>query len=493
MSNGKITSTLTTMLVAVILAAVISTTATAQSPYADSVGANNPIAWWRMDDATDSANSHDGLAGAGVAFGQPGGIADPSSQAAAFDRSSDAVITVADAANLNFGKTTDFSVEAWANRPSGLSSQWTAIVNKGDTNGSFWMRYESDGKVRMILDYGATSTSVISPLPYDDGQLHHFVGTVDRNGSAILYVDGQPVAETPIEIAVEGGNISSPTMPMQIGGMGTTHRYDSLMDEFAVYGDALSAGQVKTHYDLGSGAVSGSYSATVTADAPVGWWRMDDASDEMGTHTGAAGSGITFDQPGAIAGDTSMAAAFDNISEIAIDDAADLNFGTDEDFTIETWVKHSGGFTPITNKGDSAASYWLRFESDGTIRLLLDYGSTSSAVRSADAYDDDQWHHVVAVADRDTALQLYVDGELVAQKDLLESDVSSPGMDLQIGKMGTSHPMNGLLDEVALYDSVLSAADVLAHYEAGSVPEPSSLILLFAGVFALLALGRNRK
>ena len=491
MSNGEITSTITSILVAVILAVAITTSATAQSPYADAVSANNPIAWWRMDDATDSANNHNGVAGTGVALAQPGGIVDPS-LAATFDRSSEAVITVADAADLNFGKTTDFSIEAWANRPSGLSNQWTTIINKGDTNGSYWLRYESDGTVKMNLDYGTTSTTVQSPLAYDDGQLHHFVGTADRNGSLTLYIDGQAVAETPIVLELKGGNISSPTWPMQIGGMGT-HRYDSLMDEFAVYGDALSAAQIQTHYDLGSGAVSGSYSAAVTADSPVGWWRMDDATDEMGSHTGTAGSGITFDQTGAIAGDTSMAAAFDNISEIAINDAADLNFGSEDDFTIEAWVKHSSGFTPITNKGDTHGSYWLRFESDGTIKFLLDYDAQSSDVRTEDAYDDDQWHHVVAVADRDSSLQLYVDGELVAQEDLLQSDVSSPGLDLQIGKLGTNHPMNGLLDEVALYDSVLSAADVQAHYEAGIVPEPSSLILLFAGVFALLALGRNRK
>ena len=441
------------------------------SDYTDTVDANNPIAWWRMDDASDSAGSHNGTAGSGVNFAQPGGITDPS-LAATFDGTSESVILVADAADLNFGKTTDFSIEAWAKRPSGLTNSFTTIVNKGDTNGSYWLRYESDGTVKMNLDYGTTSTTVQSPLAYDDGQLHHFVGTADRNGSLTLYIDGQAVAETLVELELNGGNVNS-SEGLSIGQFpGSAYPFSGLMDEVAVYGQTLTAQQIQNHYDAAMGTSGNAYDTVVGADSPTGWWRMANAQDETATQNSSVGGGVTFGQTSPISGDTTGAASFDGSSEgvILVQDSETMNFGTDGDFAVEAWVNMADtGLKAIINEGDTHGGYWMRFESDGTIRFLLDYDTSSNAVRSADPYTDGQWHHVVGVADRDSSLQLYIDGQLVAQEDLLMSDVSSTGMDLEIGQLTTNHPMNGLLDEVAIYDTVLSAADVLAHYEAGAV------------------------
>jgi len=52
----------------------------------------------------------------------------------------------------------------------------------------------------------------------------------------------------------------------------------------------------------------------------------------------------------------------------------------------------------------------------------------------------------------------------------------------------------GLIDEVALYDHALSAADVEAHFAAAFVPipEPSTLMMALVGLISLAGFARRR-
>jgi hypothetical protein len=157
-------------------------------------------------------------------------------------------------------------------------------------------------------------------------------------------------------------------------------------------------------------------------------------------------------------------------------DAPDLNFGADTDFAIEAWVKVASedlsDSAMIFNKGDTDGSYWLRVETDGTPRFLLDFGSTAYDVRGATSIADDLWHHVVGVADRDVGLELYVDNVLVDEEGLFDANDVSSTLDMQIGKLGTGSALVGSLDELAIYDYALDEADILAHYQAGAQQVP---------------------
>ncbi|MNI34280.1 hypothetical protein D3C73_882680 [compost metagenome] len=139
----------------------------------------------------------------------------------------------------------------------------------------------------------------------------------------------------------------------------------------------------------------------------------------------------------------------------------EFDFGTEQDFSISAWVKTSqtGKVQFIASKGDTNAGYWLRFEADNKIKFLLDYGSTYDAVQSTAAYADDKWHHVVGVADRNAGLRLYVDGLLVGQNHLLTGGNISNSLPLTIGQ-ASNLTMNGLIDNVSLYNYPLGDKDV---------------------------------
>jgi len=469
--------------------------AVTDTAYQDTIDAANPIAWYRMDDATDSSgNLHNATATGGVTFAQPG---DPltgavndgdTSGAALFDGTS-GVMTVPNDAALNFGCDTDFTIEGWAKTSA---TGVRTIVNKGDSNHAYWLRFETNGTLRFMLDYGKQSAKAQTTTTYKDDQWHHVVGVANRSIDVKLYVDGE-LAATGVDLG--RGSVSS-SLDQTIGQLAGAQVVNGWLDEVAVYNSSLSLSQVQTHYYSGYGYGS-SYDVVVTADSPVAWYRMADASDSADSHNGTAGSGVTFGQTTVIAGDTTGSALLDGTANavITVPQDAAFDFGSETDFAVEAWIKLVG--TSLTqsamiwNDGDTDAGSWLRIQTDGTPRFLLDFGSTALDVQGSTSLLDEAWHHIVGVANRETGLQLYVDGAL-ADEDFNGGDVTST-LDLQIGKLGTGSYMSGPMDEVAIYNRALSDAEVRDHYKKSfSIPEPGVLALALAGMFMWLAAGRKR-
>ncbi len=106
-----------------------------------------------------------------------------------------------------------------------------------------------------------------------------------------------------------------------------------------------------------------------------------------------------------------------------------------------------------------------------------------------------QWHHVVATGSTSAGeLKLYIDGVLVGVDNQIVNGLIMNGAGglganpkLAIGARPDSlRGFNGLIDELAVYNYVLDAQTIAAHYAAGIVPEPASLALLAAGGLMLV-------
>ncbi len=105
----------------------------------------------------------------------------------------------------------------------------------------------------------------------------------------------------------------------------------------------------------------------------------------------------------------------------------------------------------------------------------------------------DTWTHVV-VTETNGTWNMYVDDVLDSTTAIRHLVVPQTGFALgrnvrwQLGNLW----MTGALDEVSWYDYVLSPEQISAHYEAGTaVPEPSGVLVLCAGIPALLTLRRR--
>lgn len=162
------------------------------------------------------------------------------------------------------------------------------------------------------------------------------------------------------------------------------------------------------------------------------------------------------------------------LSYVNAGNPAGLNFGTN-DFTLEAWIKPStwGSTAGIIGKGarnNSDAGYALRLIVTGTGNGLdFIIGDGTSRVRAfLYGYAPDQWYHVAGVADRtNNALRLYVNGALAASTDITGFTGSiDSAIDLTIGRQ--SYNLTGLIDEAAIYNRALTAAEVTDRYNAGS-------------------------
>ncbi|MCU6709828.1 hypothetical protein M6D81_14125 [Paenibacillus sp. J5C_2022] len=347
---------------------------------------------------------------------------------------------------FDFGHQQNFTVSVWAKTDSTGSIQY--VLNKGDTNAAYWLRFKADGTLRFLLDYGSTYDDVQSASSYADGIWHHVAGVADRNGGLRLYVDGQLADEN---TSLTGGSVSN-SLPLTIGFNGSSSMnglidraglYDYAMDELEIQQLTCMAG----HWTL-DGIIAGGLAYDSTASGNDGALH-----GVMTESSGKFGDALRFPEAGAYV-------------DLGLPEDGAFDFGITEDFSISAWVKSSGGGVQyIANKGTTNAAYWLRFETDGTLRFLLDYGGTADYAQSGSGYADNQWHHVVGTADRDQNVKLYVDGVLAGQSTGVTGGNVSSLHPLTIGT-NSNNTMNGLIDEFRLYRYALSEEDVLALFNS---------------------------
>lgn len=156
-------------------------------------------------------------------------------------------------------------------------------------------------------------------------------------------------------------------------------------------------------------------------------------------------------------------------------------------FTISLWVnfEHITGavtmsaFTSGTSTSDRIEFVFnnvneLRFGVDGSIgSCALDISSPTD-YRSTDA-----WHNIIGTYNG-TNVTLFFDGSQVATTttSVPSTTSSTHGNDTTVGRRtlgGDSLHFSGLIDEVAIWDSVLSGTNITSVYNSGSAGDLTSL------------------
>ncbi len=239
-----------------------------------------------------------------------------------------------------------------------------------------------------------------------------------------------------------------------------------------------------------AGAGTPVYASTVLSDSPSAYWRLGETSGTSaanqvagapaGAYTTTAGGsgGYTLGVVGALAGDPDRAVTLNGTSGyVSIPSNAALDL-TDGPFSIEFWVKRSatGRTDEVIDKGVSGSAYRVRIGSGN--QIIFSKGSTEVA-RTATATVDTGWHHVAVTKTLSGAGQvvhIYLDGVDAALTLGSTTAFSNNASTLQIGfdNAGSPSYLQGTIDEVALYKSVLTQARVQAHYQAGVTPPGGS-------------------
>lgn len=249
-------------------------------------------------------------------------------------------------------------------------------------------------------------------------------------------------------------------------------------------------------------ARAASYSATVSADAPVSYYRLEETTgttandsgsfNKPGTYTG----GYTLDQAGIPGGDaTDRAVAFNGTGYLQVGRTDGSYAAVTYPVTIEAFVKSTQTTgTPcivgLTNNSTTDGSELLGLYLSGGIAALR-YRNPSAGPTAYTATNvniaDGKYHQVVGVYASATSRSLYVDGQLLGTQ---TSSFTAPTINtLGVGALarnGVADFLNGTVDEPAVYDTALSSATILQHYQASGIPEPTTLgLMMFSGLLVL--------
>ena len=219
-----------------------------------------------------------------------------------------------------------------------------------------------------------------------------------------------------------------------------------------------------------SGIPLSPYAAAVSADQPVAWWRMDDAvgstvaADELGLHPGAVSGGqATFGAPGAVG--TAMMVSGDAYLDVG--NFFDLTEG--QGYTLEAWVKSDWtNYQNVFEKRDPDTQGYVLYLRDGSRLQYETFYHDESAGFATEDPDPSLlagFVHLVVTGDGAGDVEMYINGIETAGSNVFPGDAGIPypvEQDLYLAQ-----GIVGEVDELALYDHALTAAQIGAHYAAG--------------------------
>jgi hypothetical protein len=260
------------------------------------------------------------------------------------------------------------------------------------------------------------------------------------------------------------------------------------------------------------GMLAGSLPASVQAielypvPGLISYWRLDETSgttfqDARGVNN-AQCTGTAC--PGFVAGRVKGALRFDGVDDgLTVVDHSSLDWTLGDSFTIELWVNTTQNCLNATTGATdnkvfvgkyrsgtgSTGSWWLGCSSTAEVSnvatfLLRDQNDGSSGssleLRGTTSINDGQWHHIVAVRDAQAKENhIYVDGVEQASiptaydADFTNNSPLAMGYYYDDDDNDPNTPprrrfaAHATLDEVAIYKTALSEADIQYHYNNG--------------------------
>jgi hypothetical protein len=439
-------TTLITTLLILTLTLTTITLVTATDP--------DTVAVWHFDEGTgitaadDTGNGHDG-----TLINSPSWVTGKIGGALQFDGTN--YVSIPDDTALDISEGT---WEAWIKfdqKPSDAGH----LMNPVAKQEQYWIHASSDDSIQAKISVGSTRYIATTGADYIlTGVWYHVACTYDQ-ATLKLYIDGELVAEN----TAPSGPIDASDPILAVGTWSTpTDYFKGVIDEVRIWDRALTADEVKTHQCL------------------VGEWDFNEDS------TTDAYDSSGFENHGTIYGATQDSGfcgslLFDGISDyIEVPDDPSLDFGPNDDMTIEAWIKTtSSNEIVISKRGDSSHTdawtdlYVLWMNPAGkAVFYLRESLSPNIAVYaySTTSINDGDWHHIMGVRDTTAGVaRIYVDGFLEAEESDPTADLSNNDP-LWIGKqtvLTTAGHWEGNIDEVRIWRCAKTppVADANGPYE----------------------------
>jgi len=351
--------------------------------------------------------------------------------------------------------TTSFSISMWVKRNKDGSY---FLIQKGTANNNAYIWYGTMPDMVFLVGNGSTWDTLLATNIFPDSNWYHIVTTFN-NGTAIIYRNG--VSFTSKTMSVSAVSLSSTIQ--QIGARvvgGSVGYFGGTIDEVRIYNRALSAEEVRYHYNHGE---------------PVASWNFDEGSGTVaydGTannNDGTLGGGTAAYEPSWVEGKHGGALSFDGVDDY-VDCGNDESLNITDEITIEAWVKMAGAAEQnkrIIEKGTWDVGGYRLVQIYDTTVMSWDVKTTSERKElKGGSLSTNVWHHVVGTYENGNQ-KLYYDGNLNTEYGLTGT-IISVATDFNIGS-NTIHGecFNGSIDDVRIYNYARTPEQILQDYNAG--------------------------
>jgi hypothetical protein len=200
------------------------------------------------------------------------------------------------------------------------------------------------------------------------------------------------------------------------------------------------------------------------AELVAAWSFNEGTGDKVTDITGNGNDGNFIGSPNWVSGRYGMALEFDgssNYVEVPDSDFLDIT----ENFTWAAWFKPSVAIDSSNAESVRLMSknnaYFLLFnyQEIGNLGFLIKTGGANFVVHSTtNTWNADEWYHVAGTYDTEE-LKIYINGIL---ENTVEHDgtIDATDLTLWIGADDLPHYFPGVIDDVGIYNSVLTEAGV---------------------------------
>ncbi|NEO13121.1 MULTISPECIES: filamentous hemagglutinin N-terminal domain-containing protein [unclassified Moorena] len=222
------------------------------------------------------------------------------------------------------------------------------------------------------------------------------------------------------------------------------------------------------------------YNQAVLGDNPIVYWSLDETSGS--TAFNATGNGFNGTYEGGVTqgvpGISGTAGEFNGNNDTAVDigtvqSGSDLDI-SNQSFTVEAWIKpneigerqaYFGIHKRIKSDNDKSESLYFRLNENASVA----FGDFPNDLETPDnIIEVDTWYHVVASYDKDSDTNtIFVNGREINRNNQGFFNGEDPRILIGTWPNIGDQSFNGVIDEVAVYNTALSPETVAQHYLIG--------------------------
>ena len=353
----------------------------------------------------------------------------------------------------------------WINVAKAVTGSWQPTVFLiGGANNGFYVNINSGNLLIAGITTVNTAIQYIvgggSGVTLTTGVWYHFAATYNGT-TCTTYLNGVSVG-TPVSAT---GNIRSGGLAIGDSGGSTTFGWAGAIDDVRIYSRTLSVAEINTLYT----ATASNLPAFVNPSSSlVGWYQLEGNGNDSSTNKyNAVAVGTPFFVPGKVGN----AAFFPNPAGSTQNHSFD-SFGYagqtyQAPVSVAFWTNLAtiGTESTFLNIGasNSDQGLFINYTSAAGVNLYIHNGSYVQAITGLPLWTARTWYHVVATYTSGSAA-FYLNGQLVKTSTSVTGNLTNASALRIGGRFGQNLALCGSMDDVRIYNRVISAGEVTDLY-----------------------------